>query len=369
MRSLDLDALVRDRTKRIIVCCGSGGVGKTTLAAALALRGAELGRRTVVLTIDPARRLAQALGLEELDNTPHPVPGINGELHAMMLDMKSTLDDMVLAYAKPERAEEILTNPFYESISSSLAGTQEYMAREKLGQLAADTRWDVIVVDTPPSRSALDFLDAPRALAGFWDSRMARLLVAPARASGRGMLKAFSLSLTLVHKVLSKVVGAQLLKDAGAFMSAAESLFGGFQQRAERTYALLAADQTAFVVIAAPRAESMDEASYFADRLVRDDMPFAGFVVNRVVQDTVSELDAGASLRAAQVASSPVAAAALRLHAGVAKEATHQQVLIAELAAGHPDCSVATISGYNEAINDLDDLRGVFPELEPAPAK
>ena len=170
-----------------MVCCGSGGVGKTTTAAALALRAAEQhGRRTVVLTIDPARRLAQSLGLTELDNTPRQVKGIDaeaggGELHAMMLDMKRTFDEVVLAHTDPKRAEEIFANPFYQAMSSTFAGTQEYMAMEKLGQLRARDEWDLIVVDTPPSRSALDFLDAPARLARFLDGRMLRMLLAPAR--------------------------------------------------------------------------------------------------------------------------------------------------------------------------------------------
>jgi len=162
---LDLDALLDDPLTRIVVCCGSGGVGKTTTAAALALRAAERGRRTVVLTIDLAKRLAQSLGLEHLDNTPRAVAGIDtsagGSLDAMMLDMKRTFDEIVLAHAEPRRVRQILTNPFYISLSSSFAGTQEYMAMEKLGQLHATGEWDLIIVDTPPSRSALDFLDAP----------------------------------------------------------------------------------------------------------------------------------------------------------------------------------------------------------------
>ncbi|MEZ7852007.1 MAG: ArsA family ATPase, partial [Candidatus Nanopelagicales bacterium] len=161
--TLDIDAILTDPTKHIIVCTGAGGVGKTTTAAALGLRAAELGRNVCVLTIDPARRLAQAMGLTELDNTPRPVPGIpNGSLSAMMLDMKRTFDEVVQSHSDPERAQQILSNPFYQALSSSFAGTQEYMAMEKLGQLRADdSQWDLIVVDTPPSRNALDFLDAP----------------------------------------------------------------------------------------------------------------------------------------------------------------------------------------------------------------
>ncbi|MCW2678517.1 MAG: Oxyanion-translocating ATPase, partial [Modestobacter sp.] len=152
--AMDLAALVADPATRIVVCCGSGGVGKTTTSAALALAAAEAGRTVVVLTIDPARRLAQSLGLEELDNEPRQVevPGASGRLDAMMLDMKRTFDDVVTAHSTPERAEQIMANPFYQALSSSFAGTQEYMAMEKLGQLRASERWDLVVVDTPPSR-------------------------------------------------------------------------------------------------------------------------------------------------------------------------------------------------------------------------
>src|SRR6201747_2470068 len=188
---LDLGALVRDPKTRVIVTCGSGGVGKTTTAAAMALLGAEAGRRTVVLTIDPARRLAQSMGLTELDNTPRPVPGVKGikkggALFAMMLDMKRTFDEVVAAHSTPERAEQIYANPFYQALSSSFAGTQEYMAMEKLSQLRALDEWELIVVDTPPSRSALDFLDAPQRLGRFLDRRLIRILLRPAEARGGG---------------------------------------------------------------------------------------------------------------------------------------------------------------------------------------
>src|SRR5512144_2787443 len=190
---LDIDALLDDPATRIIVCTGSGGVGKTTTSAALALRAAERGRKVVVLTIDPARRLAQSMGIEALDNTPRPVVGVDtaagGALDAMMLDMKRTFDEVVESQASPEKAAQILANPFYQALSSSFAGTQEYMAMEKLGQLHANARktgsWDLIVVDTPPSRSALDFLDAPERLSSFLDGRFIKLLLAPATGPAR----------------------------------------------------------------------------------------------------------------------------------------------------------------------------------------
>src|SRR5215475_4141536 len=184
---LDVDRLIDDRRTRIIVCCGSGGVGKTTIAAAIGLRAAERGRHVVVLTVDPARRLAQSMGLTSLDNTPRPVRNASeaGSMHAMMLDMKRTFDEIVEAHADPDRAAQILANPFYQSLSSSFAGTQEYMAMEKLGQLRRADEWDLIVVDTPPSRSALDFLDAPQRLSRFLDGRLIRLLTAPTRTGGR----------------------------------------------------------------------------------------------------------------------------------------------------------------------------------------
>src|SRR5947209_18339898 len=216
--SMDVDGLLD--TAKIVVCCGAGGVGKTTTAAALALRAAERGRSVCVLTIDPARRLAQSMGLTELDNTPRAVSGVAGAgtLDAMMLDMKRTFDEIVLSHADPVRAQQILANPFYVSLSSSFAGTQEYMAMEKLGQLKAQARWDLIVVDTPPSRSALDFLDAPQRLGRFLDGRMIRLLLAPAKAGGRAYMKVFSVGFSVFTNVLTRIIGTQALKDLSLFV-------------------------------------------------------------------------------------------------------------------------------------------------------
>ncbi|HVH25010.1 MAG TPA: ArsA-related P-loop ATPase, partial [Pseudonocardia sp.] len=258
---LDVDGLLDDPTSRVLVCCGAGGVGKTTTSAALALRAAERGRRTVVLTIDPAKRLAQALGLQALNNEPGRVAGTtgDGELHAMMLDMRRTFDEMVQAHTTPDRAETIIANPFYQTISSSFSGTQEYMAMEKLGQLAATGEWDLIVVDTPPSRSALDFLDAPQRMSNFLDGRMIRLLSAPARAGGRGLRKLVSAGFTLFAKAVSTILGGQLLADASAFVQAFDTMFGGFRERAQATYALLAGEGTAFVVVAAPEGDAVRE--------------------------------------------------------------------------------------------------------------
>ncbi|MGP4115222.1 ArsA family ATPase [Streptomyces sp. 4N509B] len=307
---LAVDALLDDAGTRIVVCCGAGGVGKTTTAAALGLRAAERGRRVVVLTIDPARRLAQSMGLTELDNTPRPVPGIDtaagGELFAMMLDMKRTFDEIVEAHADPARARAILGNPFYQSLSAGFAGTQEYMAMEKLGQLAARDEWDLIVVDTPPSRSALDFLDAPQRLGSFLDGRFIRVLMGPAKAGGRAGRKVLGLGmagLSLVAGTLGKVLGTALLRDVQTFVAAMDTMFGGFRTRADATYRLLQAPGTAFLVVAAPEQDALREAAYFVERLAADRMPLAGLVLNRVHVPAAPRLSAERALAAAEMLS------------------------------------------------------------------
>ncbi|MFG3254253.1 ArsA-related P-loop ATPase [Streptomyces sp. NPDC048172] len=304
---LDVDPLLDDPRTRIVVCCGSGGVGKTTTAAALGVRAAERGRRTVVLTIDPARRLAQSMGLSELDNTPREVPGVDtsagGELHAMMLDMKRTFDEIVEAHADPERAKAILENPFYQSLSAGFAGTQEYMAMEKLGQLRTSDEWDLIVVDTPPSRSALDFLDAPKRLGSFLDGKFIKLMMAPAKVGGRAGMKFVNLGmagLSMFTGALNKLLGAGLLRDVQTFVAAMDTMFGGFRTRADATYRLLQAPGTAFLVVAAPERDALREAAYFVERLAADRMPLAGLVLNRMHGTDAAGLSAERALAAAE---------------------------------------------------------------------
>ncbi|WP_406178529.1 ArsA family ATPase [Streptomyces canus] len=301
---LDLDPLIDDPGTRIVVCCGSGGVGKTTTAAALGLRAAERGRKVVVLTIDPARRLAQSMGIDSLDNVPRRVKGLDdsasGELHAMMLDMKRTFDEIVEAHADAERAATILNNPFYQSLSAGFAGTQEYMAMEKLGQLRARDEWDLIVVDTPPSRSALDFLDAPKRLGSFLDGRLIRLLTAPAKLGGRAGMKFLNVGMSMMTGTLGKLLGGQLLKDVQTFVAAMDTTFGGFRTRADATYKLLQAPGTAFLVVAAPERDALREAAYFVERLAAEDMPLAGLVLNRVHGSGADRLSAERALAAAE---------------------------------------------------------------------
>ncbi|MGW1162176.1 ArsA family ATPase [Streptomyces sp. NPDC002519] len=302
--TLEIDPLLDDPDTRIVVCCGSGGVGKTTTAAALGLRAAERGRKVVVLTIDPARRLAQSMGIDALDNSPRRVKGIEdtagGELHAMMLDMKRTFDEIVEAHADPDRAAAILGNPFYQSLSAGFAGTQEYMAMEKLGQLRARDEWDLIVVDTPPSRSALDFLDAPKRLGSFLDGKLIRVLMAPAKVGGRAGMKFLNVGMSMMTGVLGKLLGGQLLKDVQTFVAAMDTMFGGFRTRADATYKLLQAPGTAFLVVAAPERDALREAAYFVERLAAEDMPLAGLVLNRVHGSGAADLSAERALAAAE---------------------------------------------------------------------
>ncbi|GII01591.1 anion transporter [Planobispora takensis] len=362
---LDLDAIIDDPNTRIVVCCGSGGVGKTTTAAALGLRAAERGRSAVVLTVDPARRLAQSMGLTELDNTPRRVAGTKGEgtLHAMMLDMKRTFDEIIEAHADPDRARQILTNPFYQSLSSSFSGTQEYMAMEKLGQLRRSGDWDLIIVDTPPSRSALDFLDAPERLGRFLDGRFIRMLTAPAKAGGRSAFKLLNAGFGLVAGAMTKLLGAQVLKDLQTFVSALDAVFGGFRARAEQTYKLLQAPGTAFVVVAAPERDAMREASYFVERLAEERMPLAGLVINRVHLSPAAVLSAARSAAAAEDLESrgehELTAAVLRLHAGRMQLAARESRQRDHFVSAHPTVPVAQVPAMPADVHDLDGLREV----------
>jgi anion-transporting ArsA/GET3 family ATPase len=365
---LDVDALLDDRTRAIIVCCGSGGVGKTTTSASLALRAAERGRKVVVLTIDPARRLAQSMGIEVLDNTPRPVPGVDpaagGSLDAMMLDMKRTFDEVVQSQASPEKARQILDNPFYIAVSSSFAGTQEYMAMEKLGQLDQDARasgrWDLIVVDTPPSRSALDFLDAPERLSSFLDGRFMKLLLAPARGPARLMTAGFG----MVTNAITKIIGAQVLQDMKAFVAAFDTLFGGFRQRAQRTFELLQDRRTAFLVIAAPEPDALREAAYFVERLRQESMPLAGLVVNRASSAPDGNLSSHAAMTGVEKLRSAgqgdgLAVGLLRLHADRLVVVEREKRLTRRFATSHPDVPTAVLPALSTDVHDLDGLRRI----------
>ena len=273
------------RTRSVLICCGSGGVGKTTVAAAFALEASRMGRRACVVTIDPAKRLADALGLGSLSNTPARVDlsltsgDTTGELWALMLDTKTTFDELVVRYApSDQQAEGILQNRLYKNLSQALSGTQEYMAMEKLYELHSDSRFDLVVVDTPPTRNALDFLDAPRRLTRFLDNRIFRLLVMPTRA----YLKAVTLATQAFLRTVSKVVGAEVVDDAVAFFQAFEGMEAGFRERAARVETLLSDPGTAFVVVASARKDTVIEAAYFIDRLSTSGFETANLVVNRL---------------------------------------------------------------------------------------
>lgn len=393
---LAVDVLLDDPQTRIIVCCGAGGVGKTTTAAALGVRAAERGRKAVVLTIDPARRLAQSMGIDSLDNTPRRVTGVGpagadgGELHAMMLDMKRTFDEIVEAHADGERAEAILANPFYQSLSAGFAGTQEYMAMEKLGQLRARDDWDLIIVDTPPSRSALDFLDAPKRLGSFLDGKFIRVLMAPAKVGGRAGMKFLNVGMSMMTGTLSKLMGASLLKDVQTFVAAMDTMFGGFRTRADATFRLLQAPGTAFLVVAAPEPDALREAAYFVERLAAEKMPLAGLVLNRVHGSGADQLSAERALAAAENLEeggivdqesgkaglrdsaddgSPapdvdeITAGLLRLHAERMQVIAREQRTRDRFTSLHPEVAVAEVAALPGDVHDLAGLRAIGERL------
>jgi anion-transporting ArsA/GET3 family ATPase len=364
--------LVAERS--IVVCCGSGGVGKTTTAAVVALEGARLGRRTVVVTIDPAKRLADALGLQGLTDTPSRIDGDwPGELWATMLDTKSTFDALVVKHAAtPEQAERILANGFYRNISGALSGTQEYMAMEKLYELHDESDFDLVVVDTPPTRHALDFLDAPRRLSRFLDHRLFRLLIAPSR----GLVRAVNVAAQTFLRTVSKVVGGDVVDDAIAFFQAFEGMEEGFRRRAARVNELLAAPETAFVLVASPRRDTVDEAHFFADRLREGGIVVRGLVVNRVhpsftTSSAVSEaVAAGAAKRAETLAGTDIGGLYRNL-ADFQAVASREQAHLAGLAEAVAPAPVVWVPFLRSDVHDLagmDEVAGHVFSRAPRPS-
>jgi anion-transporting ArsA/GET3 family ATPase len=346
----------------VVVCCGSGGVGKTTIAAVLGMHAARAGRRVVVVTIDPAKRLADALGLDAgLSSEPQLIEALaadvaGGELWAMMLDTAATFDGLVRTHADdPEQVDRILTNPFYRNMAGAMSGTQEYMAAETLHALHHDDRFDLVVVDTPPSRNALDFLDAPGVLSRFLDHRIFKLAMLPTRSG----LKIFGAAAQPIFKAIGKVVGSDVLADSLAFFQAFSGMETGFRERADDVVALLRADRTAFVVIASPRHDTITEAVWFAQQLQAQAVPLAAAVVNRIVPDFGStDVDVGDD------ASTDFAAL-------VANVAELQVIRDAELAALQPlldlagDAPVALLPLLDQDVHDLEALDRISTDLFP----
>ena len=310
---MKVEELVTER--QVVICCGSGGVGKTTTAAVIALEGARRGRNACVVTIDPARRLADALGVDALTNHPSEIErsrwaidgaAPNGRLSAMMLDTKSTFDKLVTRNATTdEQAQRILDNRFYRNISGALGGTQEYMAMEKLHELYDEGGFDLIVIDTPPTRHALDFLDAPKRLTRLLDNRVFRLLMMPTRA----YLKVASVAVQTFLRTVARVVGSEVIEDVVQFFRAFEGMEEGFRNRAQAVDRLLGDPNTAFVLVTSPRRDALEEATFFADHLDAAGQSVQALIVNRVHPTFGEESSAGLRAAAATLHHDPGAPA------------------------------------------------------------
>ena len=348
---------------RIIVCCGSGGVGKTTTAAALAVQAATSGRKVVLITIDPAKRLADALGLSGLTNDPAEIETSGrGQLWAMMLDARATFDNVIRQQARSEeQVRRILDNPFYNNIASRLSGSQEYMAAEKLFELFNDSRFDLVVVDTPPTREALDFLDAPQKLMNFFDHRVYRWLVAPAR----GGLKVLNLAAQPILRTLGRVIGADVLTDAVGFFQAFEGIENGFRQRAEAVQSLLKSPVTKYVVVSTPRQDTVSEAIYFSNQLDDAGIAVTGIILNRL-QPTFGEESSAKALtqaQAAEKAGNEKSAVLYRNVAHLRQLAEAEQKAIAPLLEHADQAVVARLFQRSEDVHDLATITDLGNEL------
>lgn len=351
--------------RRVLVCCGAGGVGKTTVAAGLGVAAAAAGRRAVVVTIDPARRLADAIGIPELGNQPAEVfrpAGSGGVLAAMMLDTKATFDGVVNRFAaSPAQAEAIIANPFYRNVSTTLSGTQDYMAAEKLLDLHDSGLWDLIVVDTPPTRDALAFLEAPRLLTRLLDNPVYQMVTAP----GRGALRLVGAAARTVLRRLSKVVGATVVDDAVAFFRGFEGMEQGFRNRAGRALALLGGPGASFVLVASARPDALDEASWFADRAAGAGFAIDAVVVNRVSPSTrLSPAEAGEL--AGRLAGTDLAGPARAL-AELAAAGAGEQARISALAGLSAAGPVTEVPQLPSGVSDLAGLQEVAGHLTARP--
>jgi anion-transporting ArsA/GET3 family ATPase len=341
--------------RSVIVCCGTGGVGKTTTAAATAMAAAAMGRRAVVVTIDPAKRLADALGIAALSNDPTIIEGPwNGTLAALMLDTKETFDDVVRHHSTSDKqVEQILANRFYRNISETLSGTQDYMAVEKLAELHASGEWDLVVVDTPPTRDALAFLEAPKLLTRLLDNPIYKLLISPSQ----GLLRAVNRAAGAVVRQLSQVVGAEVVDDAIEFFQLFQGMEDGFRERAETTLALLSADPTAFVLVASPRADTLAEAKFFLDRLGQADLDAAAVIVNRMLPALTVSTARASEIRD-ELLDTPSAGAATAL-ADHAAAAAGDEERVGELLESAPDALVVRVPLLTSDVHDVETLQQI----------
>ena len=350
----------RLRDRRVIVCAGAGGVGKTTTSAAIALGLAAEGRRVAVITIDPARRLSDALGVESLDNEPQRVDperlaghgiDVRGELWAMTLDPRRTFDDLIAELATTERMrDDVLENRVYQQIAGAVAGAQEYTAIAKLYELDHDGGFDVIVLDTPPSRSALDFLDAPERLTSFLDSQLLRAFVAPSGLASRIAARGSG----AVLAVLTRVTGSALIDELRGFFASVGALSDGFRERAASVGRLLADDATAFVVVSSTEREPVDEAIHFGRALTTRGLPFAGLVVNRMHVAVDDAIEVGDEALGRKVA---------RAVAEVNLLAERDAAALARLTQELGDEQPAQIPHLDQDVHDLDGLVAVHSHL------
>jgi anion-transporting ArsA/GET3 family ATPase len=349
-----IDELVDKR--EIIICCGSGGVGKTTTAAAIAIQGALRGRKVIVLTIDPAKRLANSLGLSELGNEVRRVPpkkfaeaGLKpeGRLYAMMLDTKRTFDELIGKHAADEEMRDrILNNVLYKNISNAFSGSQEYMAMEKLFEIYERCEYDLIVLDTPPTKHALDFLDAPRRMTAFLDGRVLKWFLKPYFSAGKRGLRIFQKGTGLILRTLERATGIAALKVASEFFLSFEGMYDGFKERAEAVYAMLRDRATAFLLVTSPEDITIEEAVFFHDKLIEYGMPFCGIIINKVHTDLADDADIDELL--SETDEEALADRISEALAGSHKERTAVKALVAEMERNLDDFrDLAAIDGEN----------------------